>query len=167
MVPSSTITVTADGECSSHDDLSLGETICFGSLKFITDCFSILNLSPWRDSSDATAMGSTHCEPPSPLRATTGDSTEEFHMASNREGGAHPPLSSKARHRGFAHPHHNHVMVGECPDHSGDDDDTTVANGTMASLRPPFRAMMHSLGRETSTSSCSVTLRRAGDSATM
>jgi hypothetical protein len=86
MVPSSAITISADGECLSRDGFSLGETIHFGSLEFIVDYFSVLSLPPRRDDSNAAAMGSTHSGPPSSL-AITGDSTEEFHMASDEEGG--------------------------------------------------------------------------------
>jgi hypothetical protein len=35
----------------------LGETISFGSLEFITDCFDDLSLSPRGDGSDAAVMG--------------------------------------------------------------------------------------------------------------
>jgi hypothetical protein len=59
MVPSSPLAATANGECLSRDDFSLGETIRFGSLDFITDCFGGRSLSPWRDGSDVTAVGST------------------------------------------------------------------------------------------------------------
>jgi hypothetical protein len=49
MVPSSMITVAVDCECLSHDGFSLGETIHFGSLEFIANCFGGLSLSPRRD----------------------------------------------------------------------------------------------------------------------
>jgi hypothetical protein len=87
MVPSSTITVAADAECLSSNGFYLGETIHFGSLKFITDCFGSLNLSPRKDGLDAAAMGSTHSGPLSRLWDMTRDSIKEFHMASDGEGG--------------------------------------------------------------------------------
>jgi hypothetical protein len=86
MVPSSAITISADGECLSRDGFSLGETIHFGSIEFIVDYFGVLSLPPRRDDSNAAAMGSTHGGPPSQL-AIIGDSTEEFHLASDEEGG--------------------------------------------------------------------------------
>jgi hypothetical protein len=86
MVPSSVLAVAADDERLSCNVFSLSETIHFGSLKFDADHFSGLSLSPMGDGSDAAVMGSTQGKPPSPLRAMTGDSTEEFHMTSNREG---------------------------------------------------------------------------------
>jgi hypothetical protein len=46
-----------------------------------------------------------------------------------RRRGAQPPLSQNAWHRCFIHPCHNHVMVGEHSNHSGDDDDSTTASG--------------------------------------
>jgi hypothetical protein len=87
MVPSSTITVAAGGECLSRDGVSLGKTIHFGSLEFIDDCFSGLRFSICRDGLDATTVGSTHGEPQSPLQAMTGDSIGEFLKASDGEGG--------------------------------------------------------------------------------
>jgi hypothetical protein len=86
MVLSSALTVTADGERLSCGGFSLGETICFGSLKFIIDLFGGLSLSSLGDGSDAIVMGSTSGRPPSPLWATMGDSTEEFHMTLDGEG---------------------------------------------------------------------------------
>jgi hypothetical protein len=46
MVPSSVLTIATDGERLSCHVFSLGETICFGSLEFITDRFDSLSLSP-------------------------------------------------------------------------------------------------------------------------
>jgi hypothetical protein len=67
MVPSSALIVATDGECLSCGDFSLGETICFGSLEFITDRFSGLSLFPMGDGSDTIIMGSARGGPPSPL----------------------------------------------------------------------------------------------------
>jgi hypothetical protein len=91
MVPSSTLTVTVDGECLLCGGFSLSKTVHFGSIELIFDCFGGLSLSPWRDGLDATFMGSTRSGPPSPLWAMIGDSTEEFHMASSGEGGSDLP----------------------------------------------------------------------------
>jgi hypothetical protein len=131
MVPSSALALAANGEPLSCDGFSLGETICFGSLEFIAECFGGLSLSPRRDGLDAAAMGSTRNGPPSSLRALIGDSTEEFHMASDGDrGGPTSPLP-EGMARGFGHPHHNNIMVGEHSDHSGCDNDSTAAGGTM------------------------------------
>jgi hypothetical protein len=95
MVPLLVLAITVDGERLSHSGFSLSETIHFGRLKFIADYFGSLSLSPQRDGSNVTAMGSTSSGPPSPLRDMSGDSTEVFHTASDEEGGggAQPPLS--------------------------------------------------------------------------
>jgi hypothetical protein len=67
MVPSSVLAVAANGEPLSCGGFSLGETIHFGSLKFITYRFGGLSLSPMGHRSDAIIMGSAHGRPPSPL----------------------------------------------------------------------------------------------------
>jgi hypothetical protein len=66
MVPSSTLTVAADGERLTDGGFSLGETIRLGSFEFITDYFSGLSLSPRRGNSGVAFMGSTRSETPSP-----------------------------------------------------------------------------------------------------
>jgi hypothetical protein len=92
MVPSSVLAIAADVECLSCGGFSISETICFGSLEFITDCFSGLSLSPRGDGLDAVTTGSTHSGPPCLLRAMIGDSIEEFRMALGRKGGSDPCL---------------------------------------------------------------------------
>jgi hypothetical protein len=67
MVPSSALSIAADGERLSRGDFSLDETLCFGCLDFIADYFSGLGLSPRRDGSDVAAMVSNHSRPLSPL----------------------------------------------------------------------------------------------------
>jgi hypothetical protein len=94
MVPSSALTVAADSECLSCGGFYLGNTIHFWSLEFITCRIGGMSLSPRRDGSDAVIMGSTHSGPLSPLRAMVGDSTKEFHIASDREGGGGSGLRS-------------------------------------------------------------------------
>jgi hypothetical protein len=59
IVPSSVLFVAADNEHLSCDCFSLIQTIRFGSLKFIAECFRGLSLSPRGDGSDAIIMGST------------------------------------------------------------------------------------------------------------
>jgi hypothetical protein len=86
MVPTSALTIVANGERLSCDVFSLSKTIRFGSLEFITDCFGGLSLSCMGDGSDAAVMGSTDGGTPSPLRAMTGDFVEEFHMVSDEKG---------------------------------------------------------------------------------
>jgi hypothetical protein len=86
MVPSSALTTFTDGERLMCDGFSLDETVYFGSFEFIVDCFGGLSLSPRRNNSGATIMGSTHSRSPSPRWAMIEDSTEEFHMVSSGEG---------------------------------------------------------------------------------
>jgi hypothetical protein len=74
--------------------VSLGETIWFGSLQFITDYFDSLSLSPKGSDSGAIFMGTTHNGSLS-LWAMIEDSTEEFYMASNGERGSGLPFSQR------------------------------------------------------------------------
>jgi hypothetical protein len=139
MVPSSALAVAADSECLSCGGFYLGNTIHFWSLEFITCRIGGMSLSPRRDGSDAVIMGSTHSGPLSPLRAMVGDSTKEFHIASDREGGG--GLAS-ALHEGMTQglrPHcHNHIVVRELSDHSGYDDTSTTASDATARQQAPF-----------------------------
>jgi hypothetical protein len=80
MVPSSAFAVAADGERLSCGGFSLGETIRFESLEFITDRF------------DGGGWLRRHRQGLNPRWATilaagpNRDSTEEFHMALDGEG---------------------------------------------------------------------------------
>jgi hypothetical protein len=120
--------------------LSLSETIRFGSLEFITDYLSGLSLSPRRNDSGATFMGSARSGSSSPLWVMREDSTEEFFMASSEEGGGglRPPLFLKAQHGGFVCSHRNHTMARGRSDHSGHDNSFAAGAGTSAEHRPPL-----------------------------
>jgi hypothetical protein len=67
MVPSSVLTIAVDAVLLLCVYFSLGETIRFESLKFVTDYFGGLSLSPMGNGSDTIIMGSTHGRPPSSL----------------------------------------------------------------------------------------------------
>jgi hypothetical protein len=60
MVHVSMLTITIDGERLTCSGFSLSETVCFGSLDFITNCFSSLSLSPKGSYSGTFFMGTTH-----------------------------------------------------------------------------------------------------------
>jgi hypothetical protein len=66
MVPSSALTISADGDHLMCDGFSLGETVHLGSFKFIIDYFNGLSLSPRRGDSGSAFMGSTHNGTPFP-----------------------------------------------------------------------------------------------------
>jgi hypothetical protein len=63
MVHSSTLTITTDSERLTCGDFSLGETIHFGSLEFIANCFGGLSLSPKGSDSGAIFVEMTHGVP--------------------------------------------------------------------------------------------------------
>jgi hypothetical protein len=91
MVPSSTLTFSADGECLTCGGFFLSETIRLERFELIADYFGGLSLSPKRSNSSTAFMHSTHSWPPSPRRAMIEDYTEEFHMTSSRGGGSGIP----------------------------------------------------------------------------
>jgi hypothetical protein len=94
---------TSDGSliCARHlcrrerltcDGFSLIETVHFGSLEFITDCFNGLSLCPKGSNPGVVFVGTTH-NGSSSLWAMIEDSTEEFYTASNGEGSSGIPVS--------------------------------------------------------------------------
>jgi hypothetical protein len=112
MVPSSALIIFADGERLTCGGFSLGETVLFGSLEFIVDCFGGLSLSPRRNDSGAAFVGSTRSGPPSLLRAMIEDSTKEFYMTSIGEGApASPLLEGTTQGGGSTCSRHNHTMA--------------------------------------------------------
>jgi hypothetical protein len=66
MVPSSVLTISVDGEHLTWSGFSLGKTIHLRGIEFIADYFGGLSLSPRRNDSGATFMGSTRIGPLSP-----------------------------------------------------------------------------------------------------
>jgi hypothetical protein len=65
MVHSSALTVATDDEHLMCSGFSLGETVHFGSLEFIADCFDGLSLSPKGSDLGAIFVGTTHSGSPS------------------------------------------------------------------------------------------------------
>jgi hypothetical protein len=92
MVHSSTLAIATDGEHLMCDGFSLDETIRFGSLEFIIDCFDSVSLSPKGSDSSAIFVGRIHSRSPS-LRAMIEESTNMFYMASSGEGSSNLPIS--------------------------------------------------------------------------
>jgi hypothetical protein len=90
MVHSLTLAITIDGEHLTCGGFSLGETVRFGSLEFIADCFGGLSLSPKGSDSGTVLMGTMHSRSLS-LRAMIEESTEEFYTTSSREGASASP----------------------------------------------------------------------------
>jgi hypothetical protein len=85
MVPTSVITVAADGERLSCGGFSLGESVCFWNFEFIADYFDGLTLSPKRSNSGTAFMGSTCRGASSPRWVMIEDSAKEFLTASSRD----------------------------------------------------------------------------------
>jgi hypothetical protein len=94
MVHSSMLIITTDGEHLTCNGFSLGETIRFGGLDFITDCFSSLSLSPKGNNSCVIFIRMARSGSPS-LRSILEDSTNEFYTASSREGSSGFPISQR------------------------------------------------------------------------
>jgi hypothetical protein len=86
MVPSSSITITANDERLTCRGFSIGEPVHLGNFEFIVDYFDSLSLSPWRGNEGTVFVGSTHSGVSTLQRATIEDSTEEFLTTSSGEG---------------------------------------------------------------------------------
>jgi hypothetical protein len=63
MVNSSALAVSTDDEHLTCGGFSFNETILFGSLEFIADCFGGLSFSPRRNDSGTAFMGSARIGP--------------------------------------------------------------------------------------------------------
>jgi hypothetical protein len=94
---------------------SLGKPDHLGNFEFIADYFNGLSLSPRRGDEGVAFMGSTRSRASTPRWAMIEDYTEEFLMASSREGSF--GLPSPRRRRSFACSCHNHTMVEGHPQH--------------------------------------------------
>jgi hypothetical protein len=158
MVPSSAISITADGKRLTCNGFSLGKTVLLGNFEFITDYFGDLSLSSMRGNVGTAFMGSTRSGAPASRRAMIEDSVEEFLMTSSRA------LSQQAQHMGFTRSHHNHTKEGE---HSGHDDGSPADDGTAAENRPPFQATSRSSRGAIGASPCSVAHHQAMSNATV
>jgi hypothetical protein len=114
MVPSSALTVAADGDPLMCGGFSLSEPICLGRFKFIADYFGGSSLSPRRGDSDPAFMGKTHNGTLSTRWAMIEDSTEEFLMVSSGRGASASPPTGGAT-RGLrplpSQPHHGWRML--------------------------------------------------------
>jgi hypothetical protein len=114
MVPSSVMTITADGKCLTCIDFSLGEIVHIGSFEFITDYFYGRSLSPRRGDLGAAFMVSTRSGTPSSWRAMIENFTEEFLMASSGEGASTSPLpggAARGLHPLPSQPHHGRRVL--------------------------------------------------------
>jgi hypothetical protein len=110
MVHSSALVVSVNGERLTCSGFSLSKTVHLKSFEFIANYFNGLSLSPRRNDSGTTVMGSTHSGPLSLWWAMIEGSTEEFHMASSGEGGAPasplPEVMTWGLHLLLSQPHH-------------------------------------------------------------
>jgi hypothetical protein len=129
MVHSSALAVTTDSECLTCGAFSLCETICFGSLESIADCFGSLSLSP-KESDSGTTFKSHD-------RGLHQGVLHDF----KRRRGLQPPFLPEAWHGGYSYSHRIHTMAGERFDRSGHDNGSIMGTHTAVEHRPPPRLM--------------------------
>jgi hypothetical protein len=94
MVHSSTLTIYTNDERLMCGCYSLDETIHYGSLEFIVDCFGSLSLSPKGSDLDTIFVGMTHSGSPL-LWAMIEDFPDEFYKACSGEGCSVLPVSRR------------------------------------------------------------------------
>jgi hypothetical protein len=85
MVYSPKLTFVANENNMTDIEFTLGETICFGSLEFTTDCFSNLSLSPKGNGSSVVFVGMVHNNSPS-LHKVLEESSDEGDTTSGGGG---------------------------------------------------------------------------------
>jgi hypothetical protein len=78
MVPSSSITVAADGKRLTCGGFSLGKPVHLRNFEFLAAYFGVLSLSLRRGNEGTIFLGSTHSWASTPQRAMIEDCTEEF-----------------------------------------------------------------------------------------
>jgi hypothetical protein len=97
MVPSSSIPITAHGECLVCGGFSLGEPVCLGNFEFIAEYFGVLCLSPRRGNEGVILVCSSHSKASTMQRARIEDSTKEFVPTSSGEGSFRHPSPRRRR----------------------------------------------------------------------
>jgi hypothetical protein len=126
MVHSSTLIIATDDERLTCGGFSLGETIRFGNLEFITNRFDNLSLSPKGSDSRFIFVGMAQIRSPS-LHAILEESVGEDDSTSSEGGSSSFPHHSRSPCGDPDRPHRNHTTIGG---HSGTSDHTNslVAN---------------------------------------
>jgi hypothetical protein len=91
MVHASMLVITTDSEHLTYGRFSQGETICFGSWKFIANCFDILSLYPMGNDSSIVFVG-TACSRSLSMHPIIENPTDEFYTTPGREGSSDFPI---------------------------------------------------------------------------
>jgi hypothetical protein len=94
MVHSPKPVIITDDEYQTGVDFTLGKTICYGSLEFITDGVGSLSLSTKGNDSGAIFMEMAQCRSPS-LHTILKDFADKFDIGSTKEGSPGIPISQK------------------------------------------------------------------------
>jgi hypothetical protein len=85
MVHSPKPVVVTNGNNLNDGEFAQGETIHFGNMEFITDCFGNMSLSPEGNESCIVFIGMVHSRSPS-LHSILEESSNEGDTASSRGG---------------------------------------------------------------------------------
>jgi hypothetical protein len=150
IVSSLELSFIANGCNSTGVGLASGETICFDSLEFTTDCLGHLNLSPQEGDTGALFIEMVHSG--SPYSRIPSTKVELL----GAKGEAPVPWPPRVQRGNPECPHHHHTSAGEHPNAPDRPDGHGVDRRAIARYGAPPQPAAGQPGGVASVNPCSV-----------